>query len=284
MERKDINAFISKYIDESGKPYEALTKFCHYNLDLINQDYNKIISFFSNIYDFSNTMSFKDFEKSKNGEKLYELRYLYDLDEFENLIGLLFAADILIESIITRSEIMHKLKNKNRYLIRDLNKGDNYPEEDYIAYLDKYIIPVHVFTVNKDVIQRQKNSSKKDKDNKKLSTEHNYTNKELEDILTYWFLKDPKAPTFLSFFKSLLDTQLDTILNFIVMMEMFEIDVEVQTTLIFNIMAQTHLNLLRDIEKKYAALSNESLEEFNQYKAEFLEKTVREMKEKNRHL
>lgn len=282
MTKKAIHAFVSKYLDDDGKPYEVLTEYRHYNQDLINQDRDIIIDFFSNIYKLSSQMSFKDLQISKDGEKLYELRYLYELDEFEDLIGLLFASGILIDSLITRVEIMAELDDQTRYLIRDLNNGDNYPEEDYVAYIDKYILPIHIFEVNKNVIKRQKKGSKQKKIIIKEHDFENYTKEELKDILTYWFLKDPTAKVLINLFEYMLNTRIYTILNYAAIMEMS--GPNAQSILIINMILHTHLNLLDEIEARYSKLSPEAREELNQYKDEFVARLSKEMKEKNRHL
>lgn len=282
MTRKEINSFISKYLDDNGKPFEVLTEFRHYNVDLINKDKEKIISFFCKIYNFSREMSFEEFKTSKEGKLLYELELLYDLDEFENLIGLLFASGILIDNLVTRFDLICLLGNNTKYLNRNLNEEDNYREEDYVSYLDKYLLHLHRFNVNETVIRHQKEISEKKKVTSTSQVSVNYTNKEIKDILTFWFLKNPSAANFISFFKSLLETKLEAIFNYAVLMETERI--EAQSILIVNILSHTHIELLEEIEKKYSELSLDTIKELNQYKLDFLEKISREMQEKNRRL
>lgn len=278
MIKREINAFISKYLDESGKPFEALTEFRHYNVDLINKDKDKIIEFFSNIYNFSDKMSFKDFKTSKDEEELYHLEMLFDLDEFEDLIGFLFASDILIDSLITRAEIMGYLGSNTKFLIRDYNDGDNYTEQEYVSYLDKYILPIHIFEVNKKVINKQKESSKK----VETKTSTSYTQNEMKEMLGYWFHQNNLASSFTNYFDTLLEENFNEILTYAVMMEIANVDGP--ATLVLNIITHHQMDLLKEVNEKYTSLPQEYLKEFEQEKAKLFKRISKEMQEKNRHL
>lgn len=279
MTRKDIRSFISKYLELSGKPYEVLTEFRHYNQELVDQDKDKIYAFFSNIYNFSSTMSFKELEKNKNNEELYHLEYLYDLDEFEDLIGLLFASSIIHDDLSKRIEIIAFLGNKTKYLNREFISELKCSEEDYLAYLEQYILPAHRFKVNSEFLAYQS----KNKIEKTFTQPNNsYSNEEIKDILKYWINKSPMASMFEDYINSLIENNLEDILNFAVFMSI--INADGPTTLLFNILIHNQENLLNDIIKKYSMLSNEELSKFEENKATFINAIKQEMQNKNRRL
>lgn len=274
MTRKDIRKFVNKYLDESGKGYEVLTEYRHYNQELIEKDKEEIYAFFKEIYKFKSTMNFKDFENSKDGNKIYDLKHIYDLDEYENLIGLLFASGILIDGLDQRMYIFSELGPNSKYLIRELHDLDCFAyEEDYMIYLDKFVLPVHRFAVNKDLLEE-----------KIVITEEqfNFTNDELKDILMFWFNKSPLAASVSDKFANLLEEHFQEFINFAVIMNMMNTDGP--TSLAFNILMQNEDNVFDITKETMSSYSSEEMANFQKEKSKFLETIYKEMQEKNRHL
>lgn len=265
MLRQEIRSFVSRYVDINGEAVEALTEYRHFNKQLVEKDREEIFSFFKKIYNFSKSMSFKDLKESKYNETIYELKYLYDLDEFEDLIGLLFMSGIIKDDLIRRTEIVGFLGNKTRYLIRDLEFDTKVSEEDYVEYLDLYIIPVHRFNVNPKFKQESLLKNK---------------NIELRAILNYWFSKKPETNVMKSVFNEMLETRLDDILNYAVTMNI--LGIEGQMSLVLNILGNTVNNLLDEMANKERYLTTEQAANFDEYKEKFINDLKEEMQNKNK--
>lgn len=278
MTRKDIKAFVTKYLDASGKPYEAITEYRHYNQELVEQDKEKIIEFFCNIYDFTKVMSFSDLLTSKDGTRLYELKSIYDLDDFEDVMGLLFASNILLDSLSNRYDIYVSLmpSNKAMLLSRELFDLSNFAcEEDYLLCLEKEVLPVNRFIVNESVLEYQ------EKTQPLVEIDLGYTDDEIRDILTYWFLKFGPARSFINYFQVILNDNLESILNYAAVMGESN---EGQQLLLEKLLGHSHTRLLETVNTQCSELSNNDKRMLGKQKKQLLDQLHEEMQQKNRHL
>lgn len=287
MKQSDIRAFVFKYIDKEGSPVEAITEYRHFNKEKVLKEQDEIVSFFNNIYDFKDIMDLYSLLTDKEGNKIFSFKRLYDLDDFEDLLGLLLISNIFQDNFILRFEVMKIIGKEITYFERDFNDLNTLEdEENYVSHIEHCILPYYRFRTNMNLLEECKNKEKKKIECANIATKEESKSDiySLKEILGYWFHKSriPIMKDVDEYFDILLETKLEAVFHFAVMINIMHGDGP--TSLVLNILHHKDAEALSEIEKKYSSFSKESKEKFDYLQQIFITNITKEMQEKNKSL
>lgn len=151
----EVYYFILPYLSDEGKFIECITESNKYNMELINNNRDKILEFVMKNFNIrKGSMRIDELLCGKDYRLWNNLQTLHDLEVLDKLVGLLIAVGILEDSYLTRFNSFGKIGIYGEFLIKErFCFYDEETTENYLITIKDYVLPFYRFNVNESTFE-----------------------------------------------------------------------------------------------------------------------------------
>lgn len=147
---KELYYSVLPYLSDKGTPIETITKYYHYNMELIKQNRNQILTFFESHFNIHlGTFYVDEFLCEKSGKRWTNLDNFDELEIFEIVIGLGIAVGLIRDSMADR---LISVKNMGRYIMylhkEEFSFDNKIFIKNYLDLLRDYCLHLYEFNVD----------------------------------------------------------------------------------------------------------------------------------------
>lgn len=152
---KELYYSVLPYLSDKGTPIETITKYYHYNMELIKQNRNQILTFFESHFNIHlGTFCVDEFLCEKSGKRWTNLDNFDELEIFEIVIGLGIAVGLIKDSMADR---LISVKNMGRYIMylhkEEFSFDNKIFIKNYLDLLRDYCLHLYEFNVDTDTYE-----------------------------------------------------------------------------------------------------------------------------------